>query len=155
MKFEGPLTGVAQDAERVLRTLPMWFGIEQSLQEYVRDTERLPTFVARDSEGIVGFITLREHFPTTWEVHCFAVEAKARSQGVGRSLHAHIEGWLANKGVHFLQVKTIAAPSPSKEYAQTRAFYLAIGYEPLEEFPLLWEPGLPVLQLVKALANAA
>lgn len=155
MQFKGPLTGVAQDAERVLRTLPMWFGIEESLQEYVQDTERLPTFVARDGQTVVGFITLREHFPTTWEVHCLAIEAKARNQGVGRSLHAYVERWLANKGVRFLQVKTISASSPSKEYAETRAFYLAIGYEPLEEFPLLWEPRLPVLQLVKALENAA
>jgi GNAT superfamily N-acetyltransferase len=84
-----------------------------------------------------------------------ALEAQSRNGGIGQALHAHVEHWLAQQGVHFLQVKTIAASSPSKEYAETRAFYLAIGYEPLEEFPLLWEPRLPVLQLVKALPNAA
>ena len=155
MRFEGPLTGVAEDAERILRSLPMWFGIEEPLKEYVRDTERFPTFVARDGPTIVGFITVREHFPAAWEVHCLAMEAKARGRGAGRSLHAHAESWLARKGVRYLQVKTISASSPSKEYAETRAFYLAIGYQPLEEFPLLWEPRLPVLQLVKALAVAA
>jgi GNAT superfamily N-acetyltransferase len=155
MRFEGPHTGVAKDAERILRTLPMWFGIEEALQEYVQDTERLPTFVARDGQAIVGFLTVREHFPTAWEVHCLAVEAQTRNHGVGRSLHAHVESWLARKGVRYLQVKTISASSPSKEYAQTRAFYLAIGYQPLEEFPLLWAPRLPVLQLVKALPSLA
>lgn len=102
----------------------------------------------------MGFITLREHFPTSWEVHCFAVEAQARRRGVGKSLHAHVERWLASKGGRFLQVKTLSAGSPSKEYAETRAFYLATGYVPLEEFPLLWGPALPVLQLVKPLENA-
>jgi GNAT superfamily N-acetyltransferase len=133
----------------------MWFGIEEALQEYVQDTERLPTFVARDGQAIVGFLTVREHFPTAWEVHCLAVEAQTRNRGVGGLLHAHVESWLARKGVRYLQVKTISASSPSKEYAQTRSFYLAIGYQPLEEFPLLWAPRLPVLQLVKALPSLA
>src|SRR4051812_43984620 len=43
--IEGPIAGVADQCERVLRTLPLWFGIESSLMEYVRDTERFPTFV--------------------------------------------------------------------------------------------------------------
>lgn len=60
MQFEGPIAGIAQDAERILRTLPSWFGIEEALQEYVQDVERLPTFVARDGQTIVGFITIRE-----------------------------------------------------------------------------------------------
>ena len=155
MQYEGPIAGIATDAERILRTLPKWFGIEESLQEYVRDTETFPTFVARVGSRIIGFLTVREHFPRAWEVHCLAVEVTSRNQGVGRGLHAHVEKWLAARGVRFLQAKTIAASSPSVEYAETRAFYVALGYEPLEEFPLLWEPRLPVLQLVKELANAA
>ena len=108
-----------------------------------------------DEAKTIGFLTLREHFPTAWEVHCLAVDARVRNRGVGRHLHAFAEHWLARQGVRFLQVKTLSASSPSKEYAETRAFYLAVGYQPLEEFPLLWGPGLPVLQLVKHIANAA
>ena len=51
------------------------------------------------------------------------------------------------------QVKTLAASHPSPEYAQTRAFYEALGYVPLEVFPTLWAAHLPVLQLVKALGG--
>ena len=155
MHIEGPRTGIAQDVERILRSLPLWFGIEESLQAYVQDAERFPTFVALDEAKTIGFLTLREHFPTAWEVHCLAVDARVRNRGVGRHLHAFAEHWLARQGVRFLQVKTLSASSPSKEYAETRAFYLAVGYQPLEEFPLLWGPGLPVLQLVKHIANAA
>jgi GNAT superfamily N-acetyltransferase len=151
MKLEGPVSGVSQEAERILRTLPRWFGIESSLLEYVHDTERFPTFVAREDARVVAFITVREHFAETWEVHCLAVQAESRQHGIGKALHRHVEQWLARRGVRFVQVKTIAASSPSPEYAQTRAFYAAIGYVPLEVFPLLWEPRLPVLQLIKAL----
>ena len=155
MSIQGPVFNVSADAERILRTLPMWFGIEESLQEYVLDTKTMPTFIATDRGDTVAFLTVKEHFPQSWEVHCLAVQAQSRSRGIGRALHDHVEQWLAQRGVQFLQVKTIAASSPSPAYAQTRAFYLAVGYAPLEEFPLLWEPRLPVLQLVKALRHAA
>ena len=98
--------GVAEQCERVLRTLPLWFGIESSLLEYVQDTERFPTFVARAGTDILGFVTVREHFAEAWEVHCIAVTAAARNQGVGRALHAHVERWLTARGVRLLQVKT-------------------------------------------------
>lgn len=151
MDVEGPVLGVAEQCERVLRTLPLWFGIESSLLEYVADTERFPTFVAREAGDVVGFIALREHFAAAWEVHCIAVAAPARNQGVGRALHAHVERWLEARGVRLLQVKTLADSHPSPEYAETRRFYASVGYVPLEVFPTLWGPRLPVLQLVKAL----
>lgn len=41
---------------------------------------------------------------------------------------------------------------PSRFYAETRAFYRSLGYVPVEIFPELLGPTLPVLQLVKMLA---
>jgi GNAT superfamily N-acetyltransferase len=145
------VSGVSEPCERVLRTLPGWFGIESSLLQYVRDTAAFPTFVARGPAEIVGFVTLREHFTAAWEVHCIAVQASERGRGVGRALHAHVENWLAGRGVRLLQVKTMAESCPSPEYAETRRFYASIGYTRLEVFPTLWGPRLPVLQLVKVL----
>jgi hypothetical protein len=66
---------------------------------------------------------------------------------------AHVEAWLAAKNVRLLQVKTVAATSPSKAYAQTREFYSHLGFQPLEVFPLLWAPQNPCLQLVKWLPD--
>lgn len=83
-----------------------------------------------------------------------AVQADARAKGVGQRLHRHAERWLYARGVRHLQVKTVAAGHPSPEYAETRSFYKALGYEELEVFPGLWRPGLPVLQLIKALNGA-
>jgi len=155
MSIDGPVSGASHDVERILRSLPGWFGIESSLLEYVNDADVFPTFVATVGSQVAAFVTVREHFPQAWEVHCIAVHAESRNRGLGRALLRHVELWLARRGVLFLQVKTMAAASPSPEYAQTRAFYKAVGYVPLEEFPLLWGPELPVLQLVKAVKNGA
>jgi GNAT superfamily N-acetyltransferase len=143
------------ECERILRTLPEWFGIEESLLEYVRSTSRLPTFVAEVKGQIVAFASLIEHFPTSWEVHCIAVDAAFRGKGIGMHLHEHIEAWLVTQGVAVLQVKTIAATHPSREYAQTRGFYVAAGYVPVEIFPRLWAAHLPVLQMIKMLRHSS
>jgi hypothetical protein len=63
----GPTNGVASACERVLRTLPKWFGIEESLLAYARNTDRLSTFVAEDGGRVIGFISLEQHFPHAWE----------------------------------------------------------------------------------------
>jgi GNAT superfamily N-acetyltransferase len=154
MQVSGPLSGVEAKCEALLRTLPRWFGIEESLLAYSRDTAHLPTFGATQGGEMVGFITLREHFPQAWEVHCIAVAAERRGQGIGRALHEHASLWVAKQGAQFLQVKTLAAAHPSPEYAETREFYTALGYTPLEVFPLLWSEQHPVLQLVKVLKSA-
>ena len=48
-------------------------------------------------------------------------------------------------------MKTVAATSASREYAETRKFYEAKGFTPLEVFPTLWDPWNPALQLFKVL----
>jgi GNAT superfamily N-acetyltransferase len=154
MKIERATIDVSRECERILRTLPRWFGIESALLDYARDSGRFPTFLACAEDRSVGFLTVREHFPESWEVHCIAIEASARGAGIGRKLHDHVEAWLRSQGVRWLQVKTLSAAHPSPEYAQTRAFYARIGYTPLESFPTLWGPGLPVLQLVKELGSS-
>jgi GNAT superfamily N-acetyltransferase len=147
----GPDVRRAPECEAILRTLPGWFGIESALQMYVEDTTKLPTFALEDKGILVAFLSLREHFPKSWEVHCMAVEAAARGRGFGSALLTHSEAWLVERGVTYLQVKTVAATSTSVEYAETREFYAAKNFTPLEIFPELWDPWNPALQLVKRL----
>jgi GNAT superfamily N-acetyltransferase len=102
MNIEGPVSGVSEQCENVLRTLPRWFGVESSLLQYVRDTAKFPTFVARELDQVIAFLTIREHFAEAWEVHCIAVQAAQRCHGVGRALHAHVERWLSARGARVL-----------------------------------------------------
>lgn len=155
MHIVGPTVDTAAACEGILRTLPRWFGIEASLMSYVQDTARWPTFLIEQAGHPVAFLTVRRHFPGAWEINCIAVHAGHRGQGLGAALHRHVEQWLRGQEALLLQVKTLAAGHPSPEYAETRRFYTAMGYLEHEEFPALWGPGLPVLQLVKVLAGAA
>ena len=154
MQIHRATSEVAEDCIRILRTLPLWFGHEESLIGYAKAADRFPTFVCRIDGKVVAFLTIQEHFSQSWEVHCIAVQAAARGQGLGRKLHTHVEGWLEGQGARLLQVKTVAAEHPSPEYAQTRGFYTHLGYVPLEVFRELWGPEIPVLQLVKVLGVA-
>jgi GNAT superfamily N-acetyltransferase len=108
----GPELKRASECEAVLRSLPMWFGIEHALLMYARDSAVMPTFALADGPILAGFLTLREHFPDAWDIHCIAIRADARGQGHGSRLLAHAEAWLKDRGVRFLQVKTVAETSP-------------------------------------------
>jgi ribosomal protein S18 acetylase RimI-like enzyme len=153
MQIIGPDLKRAPECEAVLRTLPMWFGIEPALVMYAEDSAKMPTFALEDEQRVAGFLTLQEHFPTAWEIHCIAISASARGKGLGSQLLAHGEAWLRLRKVEFLQVKTVAATSPSPEYAQTRKFYEARGFVALEVFPHLWDPRNPALQCIKRLES--
>jgi len=145
----GPDLDAKDQCEAILRSVPQWFGIEEALVHYVSDTAAMPTFAIPSGERLEAFVTLREHFPRAWEVHCMAVRADVRRKGHGRALMTHAENWLVQRGVDVLQVKTVAQKKTPSAYDETRPFYFAMGFTPLEIFPELWAPQNPCLQLVK------
>ena len=147
----GPKVNREKECEAILRSLPEWFGIEDSLQMYARDSGTLPTFAFTEEDKLVGFISLVQHFPESWEVHCIAVHARRRNTGIGSHLLKYSENWLSSQGVKYIQIKTVADSVDDANYAQTREFYLRKGYTPVEVFPTIWHPGCPALQLIKKL----
>jgi GNAT superfamily N-acetyltransferase len=151
VKIFAPNGNVVADCERILRTLPAWFGNESALVEYARATITYPTYLAGDEDGTKAFLSIRQHFRESWEIHCIAVDASFRNGGIGRALLNHAEGWLRQNGAKLLQVKTLAESHSSLEYGETRLFYSRAGFVSLEVFPDLWGPQLPVLLLIKAL----
>lgn len=153
MQIQGPVAAIGHECEQVLRSLPCWFGIEKALVKYAQDAEHFPTFVAQSEDRFLGFVTVRQHFETSWEIHCIAVHASVRGMGIGGGLLRHTEEWLRERGGRIVQVKTIAASHPSPEYAETRRFYESHSYIPLEVFAELWSPKHPCLQLVKCLST--
>ncbi|MBI5670971.1 MAG: GNAT family N-acetyltransferase [Chloroflexi bacterium] len=145
--------GMSSAVEPILRALPDWFGIEHATRQYIHDAGELPTFLAVDTEREntpVGFLTLKQHSEASAEIHVMGVLPDYHRRGAGRALVAAAEDYLRDKGVLFLQVKTLSASHPDEGYGKTRAFYLAMGFRLLEEFPELWGPGNPCWQLVKA-----
>lgn len=146
--------GLSGAVEPILRALPEWFGIEHATQMYIRDASENPTLLAVDTEQgdlPVGFLTLMFHSPYSAEIYVMAVLPEYHRKGVGRMLTEAAEDHLRAQGVKFFQVKTLSDKHPDEGYKKTRAFYLAMGFQLLEEFPDLWGPHNPCWQLIKVL----
>jgi ribosomal protein S18 acetylase RimI-like enzyme len=148
---KGPFLGRSSVCEPILRSLPQWFGIQEATAQYIRDAEQHPTLLAQEKDGVVGFLTLVEHSAYSAEIHAVAVRPEMHRRGVGRALVEAAEHYLQQRGVEYLQVKTLSAEHPDENYAQTRQFYLAMGFRPLQEFPDLWGSENPCLQMIKGL----
>jgi GNAT superfamily N-acetyltransferase len=147
--------GAGAACRRVLDTLPTWFGIPASVEDYVAKAEAEPTVVATVDGQDVGILTLVTHTPYAAEVYVMCVDAEHHRQGIGHAMLKLAETWLRQRDIEYLQVKTLSPRHPDPGYVGTRAFYMASGFRPLEEFLELWGLDQPALQMVKALAPLA
>jgi ribosomal protein S18 acetylase RimI-like enzyme len=139
--------------ERLLRALPDWFGIAESVNEYIAAAGRLPTYLAYldGSSEAIGALLVARHFPEAAEVYLMAVAPDLHRRGVGRALLRAAEEDLSSEEVRFLQVKTQGPSRADEGYQKTLLFYRSQGFTPLEEIHGLW-PENPCLILVKTLA---
>jgi GNAT superfamily N-acetyltransferase len=136
----------------VLSTLPTWFGIPESVEDYVAKADEHPTVVATVGGDDVGILTLVVHTPYAAEVYAMGVRPEHHRHGLGRQMLEVAESWLRERDIEYLQVKTLSPRHPDPGYVKTRAFYFAAGFRPLEEFAELWRPENPALLMVKTLA---
>jgi len=147
---EGPFLEKGSICEPVLRSLPDWFGIEDAIVHYGKEIDLLPTFLVWEGDDrVIGFLSVKQHFPHSAEIYVMGVRQEAHRSGVGGALMRAGETWLKEQGVEYLQVKTLSPTRESEHYARTRKFYEKMGFEPLEEFKTLWGDDNPCLLLIK------
>ncbi len=145
-------SALAQSADGFLARCPP--GLNSGIRRGLLGRSRpAPTTIASLHGEDIGFLTLVHHSPYAAEVYVMGVLPDHHRRGVGGKMLKHVEGSLTRAGVEFLQVKTLSAKHPDEGYEKTRAFYLAYGFRRLEEFPSLWSPENPALQLIKAVAK--
>jgi GNAT superfamily N-acetyltransferase len=142
---------LARTTARLLDQLPAWFGRPEANAAYVRSASELPAVVARTGEQTIGGLLYRRHFPQAAEIHLMAISPEWHRQGIGKAMIHRLVSDLRLDGCQVLQVKTLGASHPDKHYAITRAFYLSVGFLPLEEIATIW-PGSPCLVMVMPLA---
>lgn len=144
--------GAGDVCRRVLATLPTWFGISESVEDYVAKAEENPTVIVTIDGEEVGLLTLVVHTPYAAEIYVMGVRPEHHGHGIGRQMLELAETWLRGRDVEYLQVKTLSPRHPDPGYAKTRGFYFAVGFRPLEEFLELWQPENPALQMIKTVA---
>ena len=87
------------DLERLLRDLPEWFGIEQSILDYVDAARTLPTVAAMLDGNVVGVCVVRHHNAVAAEIEVLAVDRALHRHGIGRRVLDRVEADLRAGGV--------------------------------------------------------
>ena len=126
VRIRNQATGSGPICRRVLEALPAWFGIPQSVEDYVAASDRFPTAIASIGENDVGILTWLVRTPFAAEVYVMGVLPELHHQGIGRQMLDHVENSLAKDGVEFLQVKTLSSNKTDEGYERTRAFYFSV-----------------------------
>lgn len=147
----GPARGQGDLCARLLADLPEYFALADSNAAYVRSADTLPSFVAGRDGRDAGLLLLKQTSDVAVELHLIAVLREFQGLGLGGALVRAAEAQLRAQGTHWFHVKTLSPRDPDPHYAKTRAFYVALGFEPLEEIVEVWGPQNPCLLLVKRL----
>ena len=121
-------------AQTVLTALPEWFGLPDSTAAYIRDCGSLPVWAAAEAGTVAGFIALKRTSDYAGEVFVMGVLPQNHRRGAGACAPADPGGPSPAGAYAVLQVKTVA-PGRYEAYDQTRLFYEAMGFYPLEVFP--------------------
>ncbi len=146
--ISGPHLGKSSVCSPILRSLVDWFDLEEPLRHYEEQIDHLPTFLAEDSGNVIGFLSIKQHYPESAEIYVMGVRSETHRQGIGRKLIAAAEAWMKAQGIQYLQVKTMGPSQEDEFYARTRVFYASMGFSPLEELKELWDEN-PCLLMIK------
>ncbi|MEX2421642.1 MAG: GNAT family N-acetyltransferase [Actinomycetota bacterium] len=139
----------AEICDAIVAGLPDWFGVEQGIRDCAEAVRHQPGAVAEVDGEVAGFLTwqpIGEDAEITW----MAVHADHRRRGLGRALMDALMEMLRGQGVRELHVKTLSARTEHQPYAETRAFYLAMGFTAARELDI-WGPENPAVLLTRSL----
>ncbi len=139
-------------AREVLNDLPEWFGMPESTEEYINDSQEKPFLASFSNDELVGFVVLGASSPDCAEIFVMGVKKKFHHKGAGRQLNQAYELLVKNLGYTYTQVKTVES-GHYDEYDITNNFYKALGYKELEVFPSLWDEWNPCQIYVKYLGE--
>ena len=142
----------AQIARDVLEALQDWFGVEESREYYIRESQSWDFFAAVEGEDAVGFLCLKETGNATVELAVMGVLKPYHRGGIGRQLFTAAAAFAREAGYQFMQVKTVQE-GMYPDYDATNRFYQSLGFCELEVFPDLWDKDNPCQVYIMSLRN--
>jgi ribosomal protein S18 acetylase RimI-like enzyme len=144
--------GDAPHCDAIVAGLPEWFGNDEGIEQCRRAVRTHEGLVADAGEELLGFLTFERLWPETAEITWLAVRRESRRRGVGRALVHALEERL--EGVELIAVKTLSSKAQYEPYEQTRAFYSALGFLPVQELDI-WGDQNPCLLMARPRRGAA
>lgn len=138
-------------ARKILESLPEWFAILDSREEYIhKSKEQICIAAYNDDKQPVGFLCLKETGKDTVEIAVMGVLKEYHRKGIGGKLFQLSKEIVADNGYSFMQVKTVQM-GKYPDYDQTNKFYLSLGFKEFEVIPLLWDEWNPCQVYVMSL----
>lgn len=134
----------------ILEALTDWFGIPESREEYITDSEGKKFFCAYEEEKAVGFLYLKQTGRDTVELAVMGVLKECHKHGIGKALFERAKKAASESGYSFFQVKTVQM-GKYDDYDKTNRFYMALGFKEFEVFPMLWDEWNPCQIYVMAI----
>lgn len=135
----------------ILTALPDWFGIPESVNDYVEKCVGMPFWAAKLEGEVVGFISVKNTSISTAEIYVMGILNKFQKSGIGRALFNACYQYCKENGYEFLQVKTLDKSNSDVYYAATRAFYRAMGFLELECIPEIWGSENPCMIMIMSI----
>ena len=121
----------------ILESLTEWFGIEESRENYIKDSADCDFVAAYDNDKPIGFICLKKTGKDTIELYVLGILKEYHRKGIGRKLFDKARKITKSKGYSFIQVKTVKM-GKYKEYDDTNRFYISLGFKEFEVIDDLW-----------------
>ncbi len=102
-------------ARKILEDLMEWFGLPDSREAYIRESEKQIMFCEEIDNVARGFICLKSTGKDTLEIACMGVEKAYQRKGIGRKLFQVAYDYGKVNHYSFIQVKTVVK-GKYKEY---------------------------------------
>jgi len=136
-------------ANDILNDLPQWFGIRESITEYINTLNDKDFFAAMDNSNCIGFIAINYLNNDVANLYVLGIKPKYHHQGIGTKIYAKVEKHLKNHHFKYITVQTLSAKSQDQNYGKTRKFYRKMGFIEAFESDKIWDHKNPFLLMVK------
>lgn len=138
-------------ARKVLEALREWFEVDESREQYIRESADQIFIAAKENDEYVGFLCLKETGNATVELAVMGVLKEYHRSGIGRQLFEKAKAIAVENGYSFMQVKTVQM-GKYEDYDKTNMFYISCGFKEFEVFPTLWDEDNPCQIYVMSLS---
>ena len=139
-------------SREILNDLPEWFGMPESTEEYITDSQDKPFIACFMDNEAVGFVVLNSTSPDCADIFVMGIKKNYHRMGIGTKLNYAYEELAKKLGYTYTQVKTVQS-GHYKEYDITNNFYKSVGYKELEVFPTLWDEWNPCQIYIKYIGD--